>query len=232
MRKIGDITIYHGDALEILPTISPVQIILTDPPYRLTSGGPSGMLGGCLDPENYSNDGGIVDCDIDWPDFMPALAKSLPQGHAYIMANNRNVQPMLNAAEAAGFRFHNLLVWDKISCTANRWYAKNLEFTGFFFRGKAKMINDCRAKQLIRCPQVDYSDHPTEKPVPLFEHYIENSSAPGDIVLDPFCGAGTTGVAAMRTGRKAILIEKNEKWFNVTCDRLEAELNNRQLKTC
>jgi len=216
--------------MEILPVLPSVDLIVTDPPYKLTSGGNTNgrMLGGFMN--KYNNDGMIVDCDIHWSDFMPLLAKVLPQGHAYIMANNRNVQDMLNAAEAAGFEFHNLLVWDKVSATANRWYMKNLEFTGFFYRGKAQMINDCSAKQLIRCPQVDYSQHPTEKPVPLFEHYIENSSMPGQMVLDPFCGAGTTGVAAIRTGRKAILIEKNGQWFQVTCERLAVELENRQLK--
>lgn len=219
-ETIGDITIYCGDALEILPTIGAVDCIVTDPPYRLTSGGKNGEMGGCLDPENYNNDGGIVDCDIDWPDFMPLLYQILPRGHAYIMANNRNVQAMLNAASSAGFDFHNLLVWDKITCTPNRWYAKNLEFTGFFYKGKAKHINDCSAKQLIRCPQVDQSAHPTEKPVALFEHYIENSTARGDLVCDPFAGSGTTGVAAVRTGRRAILIEKTTKWFDICCERV------------
>ena len=130
MREvIGDVTIYCGDSMEIMPTIGDVDLIVTDPPYKLESGGRSGLMGGIFDPDNYDNSGSIVDCDIDWPDFMPLLSAMLPRGHAYVMANNRNVQAMLNAAEAAGFGFHNLLVWDKISCTPNRWYAKNLEFT-------------------------------------------------------------------------------------------------------
>lgn len=228
-ETIEGVTIYCGDAIEILPTIGPVDCIVTDPPYRLTSGGKNGEMGGCLDPENYNNDGGIVDCDIDWPDFMPLLYRILPRGHAYIMANNRNVQAMLNAADSAGFDFHNLLVWDKITCTPNRWYAKNLEFTGFFYKGKAKHINDCSAKQLIRCPQVDQSAHPTEKPVALFEHYIENSSDRGDLVCDPFAGSGTTGVAAVRTGRRAILIEKTTKWFDVCCQRVTAASQQLQM---
>ncbi len=220
-ETIGDCSLYCGDMREIIPTLAPVDCIVTDPPYRLTSGGKSGLMRGIFDPENYNNNGSIVECDIDWSDFMPLLATILQQGHAYVMANNRNVQAMLNAAENAGFGFHNLLVWDKITATANRWYMKNCEFTGFFYRGKGEMINDCSSKQLIQCPQIDESTHPTEKPVPLMEHYISNSTSMRDIVFDPFMGSGTTGVAAIKQKRKFIGIERNEKYFNIACLRIE-----------
>lgn len=232
---IGDVTIYCGDSMEILPTLGEcADLVLSDPPYKLTSGGNKPSPGcvrmrGCFSDENYDNSGSIVDCDIDWTDFMPLLYGALKGGHAYIMANNRNVQAMLNAAESAGFGFHNLLVWDKITCTPNRWFAKNLEFIGFFYKGKAKYINDCSSKQLIRCPQVDESKHPTEKPVALFEHYIENSSNPGDLVIDPFSGSGSVGVAAVKTGRRAILIEKLPKWFDESCRRVEAASKQLQM---
>jgi site-specific DNA-methyltransferase (adenine-specific) len=221
MEQINGVTIYCGDAMEILPNLPMVDLILTDPPYKLTSGGHTGEMGGVFAPVAYDNSGSIVECNIDWPDFMPLLSAILPHGHAYVMANNRNVQAMLNAAESAGFGFHNLLVWDKITCTPNRWYAKNLEFIGFFYKGKAIYINDCSSKQLIRCPQVDVSQHPTEKPVALFEHYIVNSTEKNALVCDPFAGSGTTGVAAVKTGRRAILIEKSPEWYEVICRRVE-----------
>ncbi len=187
------------------------------------------MMRGIFDPENYSNDGGIVPCDIDFADWMSLCFSALRDpGHAYFMVNNRNVQELLNVAEEAGFHFHNLLVWDKISCTANRWYMKNLEFVGFFSKGNAFMINDCSAKQLITCPQVDESDHPTEKPVALMQHYIENSTKPGDVVLDPFAGSGTTGVAALQSGRKFIGIEKDKKFFDMAVRRIEKQVSSEQ----
>lgn len=216
--------LFCGDSLEILRSLEGVaDLIVTDPPYRLTSGGKNGEMGGCFAQENYDNGGAIIDCDIDWPDFMPLLYAALKdQGHAYVMANNRHVQGMLNAAQAAGFGFHNLLVWDKITATPNRFYMKNLEFTGFFYKGNAKKINDCSSKQLIRCPQVDESDHATEKPVSLMEHYIRNSSKPGDRVLDPFMGSGTTGVACMRLGRRFIGIEKDKRHYKTAAHRITA----------
>jgi DNA modification methylase len=226
---IGDCVLYCGDALEILPTIS-ADLIVTDPPYKLTSGGGTPRNGqqrmsGCFNSELYSNDGNIVECNIDWPDFMPLLYGVLKPGcHAYVMANNRHVQAMLNEAESSGFLFHNLLVWDKGTATPNRWYMKNLEFCGFFYKQRSKYIADCGAKQLIYVPQEDYAGHPTTKPVALMEHYIRNSSEIGDVVLDPFMGVGSAGVAAVRSGRKFVGIEIDQKWFDHACRRIEARL--------
>lgn len=216
---IGNATLYHGDAIEIMRDVLPesADLCVTDPPYRLTSGG----RGTSWSIGDYKNSGELVDCDIDWPDFMYLIYKSLRgDSHAYVMANNRHVEAMLFNARQAGFGFHNLLVWDKRSATPNRWYMKNLEFIGFFYKGKAKYINDMRAKQLIAMPQIDESNHPTEKPVALMQYYIEQSSEPNQTVLDPFMGSGTTGVAAIKSSRKFIGIESNKRWFDVACERI------------
>ena len=169
--EIGPHVLYHGDMQEILPALGEcADMLLSDPPYELTSGGgtPSNgrRMSGKFNPENYCNDGNIVACDIDWPDFMPLMYGALRRdAHAYVMCNNRHVSNCENAAMAAGFRFHNWLVWDKGNATPNRWYMKNLEFVGFFYKGRAKFINDCGSKQLIYVPQEPYGDHPTPKPV-------------------------------------------------------------------
>lgn len=223
MITIGNATLYHGDMREILPTLGEcAHLVLTDPPYKLVSGGnTTGEMGGCFDKSEYDNSGSLVECDIDWPDFMPLLYKCLKSGnHAYVMANNRNVQAMLNEAEKAGYDFHNLLVWDKGTATPNRWYMKNLEFIGFFKKGLAKYINDCGAKQLVFVPNENYGGHPTVKPVSLMEHYIVQSTNAGEIVIDPFMGVGSTGLAAIRSGRKFIGIEKDKKWFDIATKRL------------
>lgn len=220
---IGQCALYLGDCRKILPSLKPVDLIVTDPPYRLCSGGKrTGEMKGKFAKGRYDNSGAIVLTDITFDDFMPLLADLLPQGHAYFMVNNRNVQAGLNAAEKAGFRFHNLLVWDKGTGTPNRWYMKNCEFTLFYFRGEARYINDCGARQLIRCPNVINGAHDTQKPVPLMEHYIRNSSQSGQIVLDPFMGSGTTGIAAANLGRRFIGIEQDEKHFRIACDRIAA----------
>lgn len=229
---IGNHVLYHGDAMEILPALGAcADLLCCDPPYLLTSGGcTKGGLherfgGGGV----YGNSGEIVPCDIEWADFMPLLFGALKANtQAYVMSNNRNVEAMLAAAREAGFHFHNILVWDKITATPNRWYMKNCEFIGFFSKGTARRINDCSAKMLIRCPQVDESIHPTEKPVALMRSYIDQSSAAGEIVLDPFMGSGSTGVAAHQAGRIFVGIEKDAKYFEIACERLWAAVQHGQ----
>lgn len=271
--RIGDATLYHGDALVLMKELAAAGVkahmLCCDPPYLLTSGGctpkyeGARRMGGVFNSKNYDNGGHLVACDLDWNDFMPLFYDILEeQAHAYVMANNRNVQAMLNAArwpsgeknttifkaldalkaavdvsdrrpllmklraaldaKTNGFEFHNLLVWDKITATPNRWYMKNCEFTGLFYKGNAKAINDCSSMSCIRYAHADDSQHPTEKPVALMEMYIRNSTQPGEIVIDPFMGSGSTGVAAIRAGRKFIGMELEKRWFDTACQRIES----------
>jgi DNA modification methylase len=221
------VELYLGDCREILPTLSVrATAVVTDPPYKLTSGGktPGGMQGGWM--TDYSNDGSPVICDISWAEIMSLLHGATDKNaDAYVMANDKNINEALNAAAAAGFRFHNLLVWDKVTAVANRWYMKNCEFILYLYKGAAIRINDAGSKQLYRVPQVDESPHPTEKPVGLMGHYINNSTKPCEIVLDPFMGVGSTGVAAARAHRGFVGIEIDEKWFDIACRRIAAALD-------
>lgn len=69
----------------------------------------------------------------------------------------------------------------------------------------------------------EFGNHPTQKPVAAYEWLVRTYTNEGEIILDPFAGAGTTGVAAMRTGRKAVLIELEEKWCEMAAKRMEKE---------
>ena len=227
-------TLICGDALEILPSVQDVDLCLTDPPYELTSGGcTEGGLHERIgaDPNNtYSNSGNLFQGEIPaWADFMPLLYDCLrDNAHCYTMADSKNQFEMQAQAKAAGFRFHNLLYWDKGTCTPNRWYMKNAEYVGFFFKGKASSINICSSKQGLYVPQIDETDHPTEKPVALMKHYLTNSTQPGEMVIDPFMGTGTTGVAAIRAGRRFIGIERDPRWFEVARQRIDEEIASEQ----
>lgn len=227
--------IYKGDAIkkmrEIINEGFRANLICCDPPYLLTRGGqtPGGVHATLGGKRGYDNGGHLVDCQVDWPEFMKLFYQILKdRSHAYVMSNNRNVQAMLNAAEKSAFGFHNLLVWDKVTATPNRWYMKNCEFTGMFYKGKAKAINDCSAMSCIRYSHKDETPHPTEKPVALMRMYIENSTKPGDTVMDPFMGTGATGVAALSCGRNFIGIEQDNEWFDIAKTRLEAAQCNQQ----
>lgn len=224
-EQIGDCTLYLGDCLEILPTLGKVDCVVTDPPYMLTTGGNDDYATWQL-ASDYDNKGAIVTCNVDWPDFMPAIAAAMKDGtHCYTMCNNRHVSDMLVQAKNAGLSFHNLLAWDKKSCTPNRYYMKNMEFTGFFYKTRSKHLNDCSSQQLMACPQENYGGHPTTKPTALMAVYIKNSTDRGDVVLDPFMGVASTGVAAARLNRKFIGIELDEKYFDLACERIKNACN-------
>jgi DNA modification methylase len=70
--------------------------------------------------------------------------------------------------------------------------------------------------------------HPTEKPPELAAHFIGLHTQPGELVLDPFMGSGSTGLAAIRLGRKFLGIETDQHWFDVSCRKIETELSDRE----
>lgn len=226
-------TIFHGDTLEVLPTLIAqgirYDLLVCDAPYKLTSGGPDGEMSGAFASENYDNKGDFFGDTPAWSEFMQMFFDCLKDpAHAYLMAESKNQFEMQRTAMEAGFYFHTLLEWKKGTYTPNRWYMKGTEFVGFFGKGKAFNINNCSSRQDIYVPHRDETEHPTEKPVRLMRHYIENSSQPGEVVIDPFMGSGSTGVAALQAGRKFVGIEKDQKWFDVALGRLERACDHQQ----
>lgn len=221
---IGDCTLYLGDAMEIMPTLEPAALIVSDVPYALTTGGvskSSKTMSGIFAAHNYRNDGQLVMATVPFPEMMKAFHAALKDdADCYVMSNDKNVYPISGAAFSAGFKLHNLLVWDKITPTANRWYMKNIEFTLYFWKGQAKTINNPSSKQLVRGGIDKASGHPTEKPVHLMSEYIFNSSKIDEVVLDPFMGSGTTGVAAIQLARKFVGIEIDPTFFDMACERI------------
>jgi site-specific DNA-methyltransferase (adenine-specific) len=139
------------------------------------------------------------------------------------MTNTLNLENALKEARKAGFKLHNVLCWVKNNCTPNRWYMKNVEYTLFLRKGKAKAIRNKSSKTAHHFNNVSNKAHPTEKPIQLMELYISNSTNEGDTVLDPFMGSGTTLVAAAKLGRNAIGIELDEQYYRISVDRVKKE---------
>lgn len=207
--------VIEADAHVILPAMESesVDLIVTDPPYRTISGGnaspsrPTGMLS--------SNDGRIFKHnDIKFDEYVPDLYRVLkPQAHLYLMTNELNRRAAEDALLSSGFRIHQLLTWRKNNATPNRWYMKNYEFTFFAYKGPARTINNPGSKACHDFDNVVGKMHETEKPVDLMLHYVQNSARPGDLILDPFCGVSSTGVAAMCHGCQYIGIEKDGQYI-------------------
>jgi site-specific DNA-methyltransferase (adenine-specific) len=221
--QIGDCTLYHGDALDLLPDLRGcADLIVTDPPYKLTSGGTgSGAMGGKFDDEVYDNTGLLMDV-VRWAEIGGPLFRALgPDGDAYVMCEDKNLFAAHGGFLGAGFKFHSLLTWDKISPSRTRFYMKDCEFTLYLWKGKARDINNGGDTRVTQMPRPKDAVHPTQKPVELMAIYIRNSSDTGQLVLDPFMGSGTTLVAAVQEGRRAIGIEKDLAHFEAACARVQ-----------
>ncbi|MCF7700530.1 DNA-methyltransferase [Loktanella sp. M215] len=224
--EVGPITLYLGDARQILPTLPGIaDCVVTDVPYVLTSGRNAvQVMGGIFAQDAYDNGGNLMDT-VRWSEIGgPIFRACKADADAYIMSNDKNLFAAHGGFTGAGWKFHNLLVWDKIRVTRNRWYMKNLEFTLYLWKGRAKVINDCGSKQSFALNAAKATQHPTEKPVALMAQYILNSTPPGDLVLDPFMGTGATLVAAAQAGRHGVGIEINPDHFDVAVARVRAAL--------
>jgi hypothetical protein len=223
--QIGPCTLIRGDMRDVLPNLVArghlANLVLSDPPYRLTSGGSStGEMGGIFAKDRYDNSGDLFPM-VEWAEMAPLIHLAMTSdADAVIMTSDREMQAARGAFEAAGLRFHHLLVWNKGTVTPNRWFMPNCEFALYLWKGRARAISNPSAKQLVRVAQRDVTDHPTEKPVMLMRHWMEMCSGPGDLVLDPFMGTGAAMVAALRAGRRAVGIEIDPRWFDAAVARV------------
>ena len=215
-----------GDALTLMREMpeGSVDLIVTDPPYatigggnRNTPGRPSGMLA------SNNGRGGLEIGGMPFTAFMADLFRVLRSpGHAYVFTNTLNLRDALNETVRVGFGIHNVLTARKNNVTPNRWYMKNAEFVLFLRKGPAFPINNIGSSKMCH----DWSNpvgrkcHPNEKPVELMRQYVENSSTPGQTVLDPFMGAGSVGVACQETGRSFVGFEIDPVHYATACRRL------------
>lgn len=227
-KVVTDMQLFNEDALQILPTLksNSVDLIVTDPPYKTISGGNKSTAWKSSYAQSvlHKNDGKIFDYnDIDHEAWLTEAYRVLKEGsHIYIMSNLINLFQFQEIATRVGFKLHNLLVWEKNTCNTNRWYMKNCEYVLFMRKGKAKSINNPSSKTVHQFNNiVGNKHHPTEKPIDLMRMYVLNSSNENDVVLDPFMGAGSTGIACAETNRKFIGIEIDEKYFKIAKRRLK-----------
>lgn len=236
------IDLYNGDCLEVMQSIADnsIDLVATDCPYKIVSGGcrkipkdgereTSGILTH-RHKDNKRTD--WVDAvrtgkmfannDIEFKDWLPDVYRILKdKSHCYIMVNSRNLAELQKQAELAGFKFQNLLMWDKGNVTPNRWYMQGFECILMLRKGGAKNINNLGSSNILKVPNIiGNKTHPTEKPINLMRILIENSTQPNEIVLDPFMGSGSTMIACLNTNRKGIGIELDKHYFDVATKRI------------
>lgn len=230
------IKLLNGDCLELMQSIPDcsIDLVVSDVPYHIIGGGcsnnavyiksePSGVIGHRTSV--YAKQGKIFKHnDIEFSEWLPSVYRVLKDNsHCYLMVNGRNLKDLQTEAEKVGFKYQNLLVWDKGNCTPNKYYMNACEFILFLRKGNAKNINNVGTKTIISIPNVRNKSHPTEKPVDLMKILIENSSNENDTVLDPFMGSGSCGVACVNTNRNFIGMELDKNYFDIAYHRICAE---------
>lgn len=206
--------IYNEDCIQgmkKLPSES-IDLIVTDCPYHIVAGGcsniprkdePSGIFNrrNTFTQKNAKSGKLFDNNDIEFKDWLPEIYRIVkPNSHVYIMINARNLKELQSECEKVGFKFQQLIVWNKGNATPNRYYLNSCEFILMLRKGNARNINNMGTKNILSVPNIrGNKTHPTEKPVDLMKILIENSSNENDIVLDPFFGTGSTLIACVNT---------------------------------
>lgn len=225
----------NGDAIDFMKTLEDesVDLIVTDPPYKVTARGNAGNSGGMMQSKLSMQGKIFKHNDIKPIEYIPEFYRLLKDGsHCYIMTNHVNLQEMLNTATKCGFRFIKSLIWNKGNKIMGQFYMSQFEYILFFRKGKGKKINKCGTADILNVPNKKTKGedgkniHDTEKPVELMKILIENSSQEGELVLDPFLGVGATAMACKELNRDYIGIELDEKYYNIACKRVNDYMND------
>lgn len=214
----------HRDAVEWLRTLpsASVDLLLTDPPYEsLEKHRALGTTTRLKRSKGSSNAWFSIFPNARFPELFAEAWRVLKRDtHLYVFCDPETMFIAKPLAEAAGFRFWKPLVWDKQHIGMGYHYRSRYEFILFFEKGRRR-LSDLGVADVLPVPRV-HRGYPAEKPVVLKQVLIEQSSAPGDLVVDPFMGSGSAGVAAVRLGRH----------FGGSDVCLEAlELSDRRLRT-
>ena len=211
-----------GDCLERmceLPDAS-VDMILCDLPYGEVSQESGGLR---------LLDRGTADrCDIDLS-VLVGVWRRLCTGSVYAFCGTEQISPLVEHLRSVGFTVR-VGAWNKTNpspMNGSRLWVSGLEFCVFGRLPKATFNEHCK-KALWDAPSGRAKIHPTEKPISLFRRLIEASTDEGMTVLDNCAGSGTTAIAAERTSRRWICIERDPEYYAKAVERVQAEIETQK----
>lgn len=227
-----NITLIQGDCFAELQNITEkVDLIIADPPYDLNKKLGCGFVGKCTSANRVQNEliNNNISTSYDIEQFARIVKRIQKKNiNAYFWCNKKQIPAYFNVyVNKMKCRF-NILSWHKQNSlpTYSNKYMSDTEYCLYFFKGKGHCrpnnYDDAKTYNIekINVKDKEKWQHPTIKPLSIISKLIRNSSQEGDLVLDPFMGSGTTGVAAKEYNRRFIGIEVNEKWYNVANKRI------------
>lgn len=196
--------LFQLDAVEWLQSLpaNSVDLVITDPPYEsLEKHRAKGTTTRLKHSKSSSNDWFAIFPNARFVALVEEIYRVLKNNsHFYLFCDQETMFEIKPLAEAAGFKFWKPLVWDKCAIGMGYHYRARYEFILFFEKGKRK-LQDLGMPDVLQEKRV-WRGYPTEKPVPLIEKLIGQSSTAGQLVIDPFFGSGATLVAAQNLNRE------------------------------
>lgn len=243
-----DFLLHQGDCLEVLGTIEDCSIdtIFADPPYFLSNGGISCQNGRmvCVDKGDWDKGGTPEHIEVFNTLWLSACKSKLKDnGTIWISGTFHNIFSVALCLTKLGYKILNVVTWQKnnpapnLSCrffthsTELVIWARKSEKTSHLFNydlmkdfNGGKQMTDVWKLPTTAKWEKTCGKHPTQKPLSLLYRIILASTPEGGTVLDPFCGSGTTGIAANLLKRKFIGIDISEEYLNLSKERrLELE---------
>ena len=221
--------LHQGDAVEWLRTIpsASVDLVVTDPPYEsLEKHRSIGTTTRLKHSKSSSNDWFSIFPNSRFEEAFREVWRVLKKNsHFYLFCDASTMFVAKPIAESVGFRFWKPLVWDKKKIGMGYHYRSRCEFILFFEKGKRKIL-DLGIPDVLEAPRILHG-YPTEKPAAISRVLISQSSLPGELVLDPFMGAGSVGVASVELGRNFKGNDLSAKAVEITRERLIAAMSPR-----
>lgn len=221
------VELWLGDCREVLPTIS-VDHVISDPPYENELHAAVGRIRR-KDGRVMIDEIGFSGVNADRAAFSKAIVEA-SHGWAVLFTLAEGVRSWRDDLQAASAKYDTCLFWIKPDASPRfngQGAARGAEcaVTAWCGTGYRSWNGGGRRGVFTHCVNVGrQGEHPTEKPLPLMLDLVSLYTNAGESVCDPFCGSGTTGIAAVRLGRRFVGIEQQERWFDLSCQRIKDEL--------
>jgi site-specific DNA-methyltransferase (adenine-specific) len=242
-----NVVLFNNDCFDILTKIpdNSIDMIFADPPYFLSNGGFTCHAGKkvSVNKGKWDISKGVEEDFIFTQRWLRECQRVLtPNGTIWVSGTSHIIYTVGSAMQGLGYKILNDIAWFKVNPPPNLscryfthstetilWAAKNKESKHYFNYDLMRKMNN--NKQMLSLwsikapgfPEKIYGKHPTQKPIELLNRIVLASTKPGDIILDPFTGSSTTGVAAVKEKRQFIGVELEDEFLKVSIKRLKDE---------
>jgi site-specific DNA-methyltransferase (adenine-specific) len=219
----------HRDYRSLLAEIpdESADLVFTDPPYwtldKHRNAGTTTRLGGNRDKSKQTGWFETID-KKELKFLLREIYRVLKKDrHAFVMCDGQTLKYVLAYVERAGFNYFKPIVWDKVKPGLGYHLRSQHEFIVLLDKGKNRQPKSKSVVDIVRIPKV-LKGYPTEKPVELPFFFIDQYANPGEMVIDPFCGSGSTLVAARRAGCQFIGGDASEEAIQLAANNVAKTL--------